>query len=215
MQKLKNLEKTQNYDSSFVQKLLESEIIFNEILSSCNNSWSFGTGSYLFEGQKYEYSLDMFEKQFLLYSKAQTSQDVLEIGTYMGHSLLIMLLSNPSLNITCIDIESRFTKPSVEVLKKHFPNASINFIHGDSLSVITKLDKKFDFFHIDGRHENNYIKQEFEICKKLCKDLEMSIVFDDVDCCRELESFITNNFTILEHLTPKCKYPNTFFKIKI
>ena len=215
MQKLKNLENKQNYNLSFVEKLLDSEIIFNEILNACNNTWSFGTGSYLFEGQVYEYSLDMFEKQFLLYEKVKTAKDVLEIGTYMGHSLLIMLLANPSLNITCVDIDSSFTRPGVEVLKKYFPNATINFIHSDSLSAITKLDKKFDFFHIDGSHENDYIKKEFEVCKTLCKELDMSIVFDDVACCRELETYITNNFTILEHITPNCIYPNTFFRIKL
>lgn len=215
MQKLKNLENDQNFDQSLVKKLLHSEIIFNEILNACGNTWNRGSGSYLFEGQNYEYSLDMFDKQFLLYEKVKTAKDVLEIGTYMGHSLLIMLLANPSLDITCVDIEDRFTRPSVEVLKKYFPDADINFIHGDSLSVITKLDKKFDFFHIDGRHENDYIKREFEVCKTLCKELEMSVIFDDVDCCRDLETFISNNYTVLDHLTPNCKYPNTFFKIKI
>lgn len=215
MKNLLNLLNKPNYDKSFIKKLLDSEIIFNEILEVCNNSWDTGSGSYLFEGHVYEYSIDMFDKQLLLYEKVKNARDVLEIGTYMGHSLLIMLLANPTLNVTCIDIESRFTQPSVEVLKKYFPNADINFIHGDSLTVLKDLDKKFDFFHIDGKHENNYIKQEFEICKTLCKDIEMSIIFDDVDCCRELETFIENNFTVYEHLTPISKYPNTFFKIKV
>lgn len=215
MNKLKNLKNAPNYDESFIKKLLDSEKIFNEILTACNNTWHMGCGSYLFEGQTYEYSIDMFDKQFLLYEKVKNTRDVLEIGTYMGHSLLIMLLANPTLNITCIDIESQFAQPGIEVLKRYFVDAEIKFIHGDSLDVLQNLDKKFEFFHIDGRHDNDYIKKEFQICKTLCIEPEMNVIFDDIDCCRELETYIMNNFVIQEHLTPNCKYTNTFFKIKL
>ena len=144
MLKLKQIQNNQEFNNA----LLNSEVIFNDILNACNNQWMSGCGSYLFEGHIYEYNLEMYDKQLLIYNKAKESKCVLEIGTYMGHSLLLMLLANPTLNITCIDISDTYTKPSVEVLKKYFPNANINFIHGDSLSVIKELDRKFDFFHI-------------------------------------------------------------------
>ena len=43
-----------------------------------------------------------------------------------------MLVANPSLNITTIDINDRFSKPAVDYLKQQFPEAKINFIHGDA-----------------------------------------------------------------------------------
>ena len=50
----------------------------------------------------------MFEKQKLLFDLSKKSKTILEIGVYMGHSLLIILLANPKAKITCIDIDDTF-----------------------------------------------------------------------------------------------------------
>ena len=70
----------------------------------------------------------------------------------MGHSLLIMLLANPNLKITTIDIVEKYSKAATDYLQNEFPNAKINFIKGNSLNIIPKLDAKYDLFHIDGTH---------------------------------------------------------------
>ena len=84
------------YNTPYTNKLYENRHIFYEIYDKCSNTFVRGCGSYLFNGQKYVYDESMYEKQELLFRLAQDASRALEIGTYMGHSLLIMLLANPS-----------------------------------------------------------------------------------------------------------------------
>ena len=60
----------------------------------------------------------MLNKQLLLYNLAKKHKTVLEVGVYMGHSILIMLASNPKLSIYGIDIDRKFALPSINYLKK-------------------------------------------------------------------------------------------------
>lgn len=124
------------YNTEFTNKLSKNKNIFYEIYEACGNKHLNGCGSYLFDGQTYTYCDLMYEKQELLYNSVKNVDSILEIGTYMGHSLFIMLLSNPKLKITCIDISDEFTLPAVTVLNKYFNNA-IKFIHSDSLCTTT------------------------------------------------------------------------------
>ena len=94
---------------------------FEKIFSFCGNQFEKGNGSYLFDGFTYKYTDDVYQKQSLLFNKVIGKKNILEIGTYMGHSLLIMLVANPSLNITTIDINDKFSKPAVDYLKIQFP----------------------------------------------------------------------------------------------
>ena len=111
--------------------------IFYEIYQVCGNK--FCGDSYLFDGLTYKYCDIMYEKQELLYNQVKNVNNILEIGTYMGHSLLIMLLSNPNLKITCIDISDEYTLPAILVLNKYFNNA-ITFIHNDSHSALKDIN---------------------------------------------------------------------------
>lgn len=205
------------YNTEFTNRLLEHKNIFYEIYEACGNKYSEGCGSYLFDGQTYTYSDLMYEKQELLYNSVKSAQNVLEIGTYMGHSLFIMLLSNPALKITCIDINDEFTRPAVTVLNKYFNNA-ITFIHSDSLSVLTNMTAaQFDFFHIDGHHDNNYIKNEFVLIRKLNNrsDNILRVIFDDQECLIDLQNDISNNYIVIKKTVPNCKWNNVYFEIQL
>jgi predicted O-methyltransferase YrrM len=158
----------------------------------------------------------MYDKQLLLYNSVKNAKNVLEIGTYMGHSLLIMLLSNPKLKITCIDISDEYTRPAVKILNKYFNNA-ITFIHNDSLIALKDLNIKFDFFHIDGRHDENYITKEFEYCLKLnnSSDDTFKIIFDDLSCLKNLQYYINNNYNVIKNIIPDCNWNNIFYEIQL
>jgi hypothetical protein len=202
-------------EEEFAQKLMIAEEIYNEIHAACGNQHQSGCGSYLMNGKIYDYYIGMYPKQKLLYEKAKTSNSLLEIGTYMGHSLLISLLGNPNLDITCIDISDKYTGPAVAVLRKHFPNAKIEFIHNNSLDALVTLNKKFDLFHIDGEHENDLVTSEFIACSKLTnKAGELNIFFDDVDCCDVLIKNIHKNYPSVFESRPGCEWTNTFLNIK-
>ena len=140
----------------------EDDLIFhfNEIYKRCGNSFRVGWGSYLFNGHNYVYDSRMFEKQKLLFNLAKKNKSVLEIGVYMGHSLLIMLLANPKLKITCIDIEDHYSLPAIKYLKENFKEAEISFIKGDSVKLLKNIREDFDLFHIDGSHSPFVIAKE-------------------------------------------------------
>lgn len=141
---------------------------------------------------------------------------VLEIGTYMGHSLLIMLLSNPKLKITCIDISDKYTGPAVNILNKYFNNA-IKFIHSDNLSTLQNINENFDFFHIDGYHVDSYISTKFNIIKSLhnSSDNILRVLFDDETCLRQLQDHIFSNYKIIKHINPGCTWSNVYFEIQL
>ena len=134
----------------------------------------------------------------------------------MGHSLLIMLLSNPQLKITCIDICDELTRPAVNILNKHFNNA-IKFIHSDSLSALKKMEDKFDFFHIDGYHENNYISNEFKLIRQLnnSSDNILRVIFDDQECLQGLQNDICNYYNVIIKVVPECVWNNVYFEIQL
>ena len=110
------------------------------------------------DGKNYKLLDDIYNKQILLFNKVKDKSNILEIGTYMGHSLLIMLVSNPKINVTTIDLNDRYAKPVTSYLTSEFPDAKIEFIHNNSLNVIKKL--------------KNHIKRVFPIKLK-----EISLLF--------------------------------------
>ena len=202
------------YNTEFTNRLFENCHIFYEIYEACGYNFWRGCGSYLFDGQDYKYCDLMYEKQELLYNCVKTATNVLEIGTYMGHSVLIMLLSNPNLKITCIDISADLTRPAIAVLNKYFNNA-VTFIHNDSLTALANLNEKFDFFHIDGYHENDYIHQEFKFVEKLNNNIPLRILFDDQESLVPLQNYIVANYRVIKHIVPQCTWNNVYFEIDV
>jgi hypothetical protein len=202
------------YNTEFTNRLLANKHIFYEIYEACGNRFWGGCGSYLFDGQTYKYCDKMYPKQELLYNQVKDATSILEIGTYMGHSLFIMLLANPGAKITCIDISDEFTRPAVEVLNRHFNNA-ITFIHSDSLIALEKIKDKFDFFHIDGHHENDYITTEFNLVKRLNNRPVLRVLFDDQATLARLQEQLYYTHTVIKSIKPDCDWNNIYFELAI
>ena len=106
---------------------------FQGIYKACGNKFWFTCGSYLMDGQKYKYDNRMLGKQILLYKLAKENSKILEVGVYMGHSMLIMLTSNPKLKITGLEIDNRYAPKAVNYLKKKFSSSKVDLILGDSI----------------------------------------------------------------------------------
>jgi hypothetical protein len=204
------------YNTEYTNKLFEHRHIFYEIYQACGYKFVKGCGSYLFDGQTYQYQESMYLKQELLYSCVKNVSKILEIGTYMGHSLLIMLLANPNLKITCVDISDEYTLPAVTILNKYFNN-NITFIKNDSISFLQSTDEKFDFFHVDGCHTNEYITYEFNIIKtkNSRSDNILQIIFDDEECLIPLKYELRNNYNIITEYSPGCAWTNVYFVIQL
>jgi hypothetical protein len=212
-----NFEKINNkYNTEFTNRLYKNRNIFYEIFEACDFDFYKGCGSYLFDGQTYQYCDLMYNKQELLYNAIKDVKNVLEIGTYMGHSLLIMLLSNPNLKITCIDISDKYTSKAVNILNKYFNNA-ITFIHSDSLIALPKLSNNFDFFHIDGCHTDEIITQEFKHILRLNNSSNniLKIIFDDLGCFNNLYNNIISKYNIINKIIPESSWTNLYLEIQL
>ena len=206
----------QIYHTEFTQRLVENKHIFDEIYEACNRTIDSNYRSYLINEQTYEYCSSMYAKQELLYNKVKTATNVLEIGTYMGHSALIMLLANPSLKITCIDSNDQFAVPAISVLNQYYPNA-ITFIKGDSLTTLATLATSFDFFHIDGSNDLSTTQQEFA-CLFTLQAKAFSIIrilFNDQINIVPLQHSIWQNYHVITHLIPNCERNNAYIELEV
>lgn len=188
---------------------------FYGIFKACNYKFYYSCGSYLTSGKSYKYDQATLKKQLLLFDIAKKQNTVLEIGVYMAHSILIMLSSNPKLNIYGIDIDKKYALPSMNYLQKKFPKSKLKFLEGDSIKILKKLKKKFDLFHIDGDHRTLKIYKEIIECFKLTKTKNMKILFDDADMMKSVERSLINSFQIKKYIKPISKSRNLYLEIKL
>lgn len=147
-------------------------------------------GSIAFNGSEYVIRancIDMFNEIFSLVKP----ENILEIGTHMGHSSLIMLgLSNA--NIVSVDIGQEWCDKenlqAVQItLDGIFPNRFLS-ICGDSNNIETinkvkGLSKKFNFIFIDGNHTYKYCKKDIDTA------IELNIPYiaiDDYTTCQDM-----------------------------
>jgi hypothetical protein len=202
-------------DSYPSRKLLENFHHFENLYKVLEGKFEYGWGSYLFNGTKYRYMRELLTKQEALYQVGEKSNSCLEIGVYLGHSLLILLLSNPNLKITCVDNDPRFAPKVVEYLNANFNNR-ITFYLGDAEEIVNGLSKelnqKFDFIHIDADHNEPAVNAQFLASKRLAKE-DAFIVFDDYEAVRKLiDGWISGG--ILKHVrTPWCLWTNIVTKL--
>lgn len=208
----KNMYKDEEFYRIFQSKGI---FIFDELLSINKNQYHNGWGSYLFDGIQYKYDITMYEKQKLLYNLAKQSSKILEIGVYMGHSILIMLLANPRINITAIDISGNYAEPSIKFLQKKFPHAKINLIINDSVKALKLIKDKYDLFHIDGLHHFKTITNEFNYVINLANDNNnFRVLFDDIEAMSQVYKNIKKNFDC-SITSPHCSNPNCLVEIKL
>ncbi len=188
---------------------------FEEIYKSCGKKFLFKCGSYLIDGYKYKYDKRMLGKQLLLYNLAKENSKILEVGVYMGHSILIMLVSNPNVNITCIDIDNRFAPRAINYLKNKYRNSKINFFLGDSVKVLKKIKSSYDLYHIDGSHRPDKIFKETLACIDMHKKKKIKILFDDVDMMLDVEKILFGCFHVKKYIKPKSSFKNLYVEIEL
>jgi hypothetical protein len=195
-----------------VKILYENFYHFIKIDKILNGNFSYGCGSYLFDGREYKYNSDMFKKQDALFKIGKLSTRALEVGVYLGHSLLILLLSNPDLIIDCIDNDSRFSPIVVDYLNSNFNNR-VKFYLGNANETLEKMTEKYDLIHIDADHNEEAVAKQFELSLKCCAK-NAYIVFDDYfDNPNCINNWISNDIIELIYL-PNCKWTNIVTKLK-
>lgn len=107
-------------------------------------------------------------------------KNVLEIGFNAGFSALLMLITNPKIHITCMDIaEHKYTMPCYYILKEIF-GKRIDFIKGDTLLNLPEHNGNYDLIHIDGGHSDELVINDVEQSFRIANNKTI-ILMDDYD----------------------------------
>ena len=111
---------------------------------------------------------------------------VCEIGVNAAHSLLLMLLVNPTAEYTLFDLGNhRYTRPCVEYIRSQFPDTKIEIIYGNSVETIARYCEEnpaqmgtYDLCHLDGGHTHDIFSHDYANVKRLMK-AGGAVIFDD------------------------------------
>lgn len=92
-------------------------------------------------------------------SKAKT---MVEVGTYMGASALMMLLANPRLKLYCIDIFSQFGQQKVAnyFLREHVNDGRCVLIKNNSMDAAQYIPMNIDAAFIDDGHKTDDVLRD-------------------------------------------------------
>lgn len=80
-------------------------------------------------------------------------KEVLEIGTAIGYSAIMMALTGPDVRITSIERDEKRYLEAIKNIKKFGLEDRIRLLYNDALNV--KIDDKFDLIFIDAAKAQN------------------------------------------------------------
>ena len=105
---------------------------------------------------------------------------VMEIGFNSGFSTLLMLLSNPQVNITCYDLVNHgYMMPCYLKLKETFGDR-VHLVIGNSMETLKHDTNTYDLILIDGGHETHVAENDIQESYRLSKDNTI-LIMDDYD----------------------------------
>ena len=109
------------------------------------------------------------------------NKQVMEIGFNAGFSAALILLSNPDVHLTCVDLGlHRYVHPCYQKMKETFGDR-IEMIIGDStLTLPFLMNKQYDLIHIDGGHTHEVALSDVQNSYRLSKN-ETILIMDDYD----------------------------------
>lgn len=114
---------------------------------------------------------------FRLLMQSLQPEKILEIGTAIGFSALLMAENAPQSKIVTIDRNEEMITFAKENFAKFDRRNQIQLLEGDAADLITNLDEEFDFVFMDSA-KSKYIVFLPEILKHL--KVGGMIVFDDI-----------------------------------
>jgi predicted O-methyltransferase YrrM len=149
--------------------------ILMQIVKECNESLE----GHIFDDALHGPNIFLPKRQNIILA-SQNSKNALEIGFNSGFSALLILIANPTIKLTCVDIgHHRYTIPCFQQLKKDFGDR-IELLIGDSREVVPTINDTFDLVHIDGGHSLNVAEKDITNTYNLLNNNAI-IVMDDVN----------------------------------
>ncbi len=116
---------------------------------------------------------------------SKNKKRICEIGFNAGHSILVMILTNPNAEYVLFDLGNHaYSKPCYDYLKDQFINTKISIYWGNSIETLPEYScnnkKLFDLIHIDGCHQSKIYTQDWNNSLNVCSN-GGTIIFDDSD----------------------------------
>jgi hypothetical protein len=168
-------------NQEFYEAFKMHEHIFLTLQDVLKQSHHGNIGSYLMHPESFSYLIDNLDKQAALFARAKECSVALEIGSYACHSAFIMLISNPTIKVECVDLcLFPHTEKCVSVLSAVF-NGRITLNKGRSPNQLRfSCARDADLIHIDGEHTSPSVNNDFDMVYEMAKPNAI-IVFDDYD----------------------------------
>lgn len=166
-----------NFYSDF-SRILEEFKLLQEILKPTHGF----VGSYMMRAESFDFNYSSLDKIIALYCEASKASKILEVGSYAGHSLMLMLIANPHAEFISVDCcEFAHTEKCIVHLNERFDNR-IQFVKGYSPGVLKEIPNlnQFDLVHLDGLHEYETVTREIEVLADKCHN-GITVIFDDFD----------------------------------
>jgi predicted O-methyltransferase YrrM len=144
-----------------------------------------GCGSYIHGGWSKDYEPQYFEKQRALSEACRDKSLILEVGVFDGSSLLIILMTNPSVRIVAVDIcETADTRTAVDILNRYF-GYRVVLMQGSSQTQLPQMLLSnplppFDMIHIDACHDFQPVLQDLCWVRPFLRNGTL-LILDDVD----------------------------------
>ena len=140
-------------------------------------------------------------------------QNILELGTAVGYSGTLMLLSNENSNLVTVEINKEFCELAKQTFDKYKVQDRVHIINNDILSYLQAETTQFDFIFLDGP-KGQYVKY-LPYLKKLiskngivlCDDvLYFGMVLDDSKVIHKKITIVRN----LREFISKCQSDKDF-----
>lgn len=184
-------------DTDLEAALRKGRHIFDALRRCVENSGEPCEGNIFFTRGSWQAEPEMQGKQKNLFTLARglTSNQhgpprILEIGFNAGHSVCLMLLANPKVQVVAFDLcDHTYTKPCFEALRRHFGAERLELHAGSSTETLPAYraanpDARFDLLHVDGGHQYLVAMADMENCRQLARrppDRLGMVVLDDTD----------------------------------
>lgn len=114
---------------------------------------------------------------FRLLMQTLQPQNILEIGTAIGFSALLMAEYAPNAKITTIDRNEEMIAFAKENFAKYDTRQQITLVEGDAVDMLETLEETYDFVFMDSA-KSKYVVFLPEVLKRL--KVGGVIVFDDI-----------------------------------
>jgi hypothetical protein len=130
-----------------------------------------GKPTCIINGHTYAFERAILHKQEVLFRVGSASKRALVIGAYLGHAVLMLLISNPKLHITLVEDDPAVRAPEIiQYLQEHFPHRITLYTWGIANTLAHLPDRAFDLVYMDRDYSYpliaNYMNELFRLSRQ-------------------------------------------------